>query len=41
VEYLGKDLGLHRESEAEPGKWEWDLVRSARVVLDMGIHDRG
>jgi len=41
VEYLGKQLGLYQQLEAELGKWEWDLVRSARVVLDVGIHDRG
>ncbi|MDQ2773189.1 MAG: DUF885 domain-containing protein [Bacteroidota bacterium] len=41
VEYLGRELGLWQQPEAELGKWEWDLVRSARVVLDVGIHDRG
>ncbi|QKG51680.1 DUF885 domain-containing protein [Hymenobacter sp. BRD67] len=41
VEYLGKQLGLYQQPETELGKWEWDLVRSARVVLDVGIHDRG
>ncbi|MCC3157993.1 DUF885 domain-containing protein [Hymenobacter sp. 15J16-1T3B] len=41
VEYLGAQLGLYQAPEAELGKWEWDLVRSARVVLDVGIHDRG
>src|SRR5690606_11577133 len=25
----------------ELGKWEWDLVRSVRVVLDAGIHGLG
>ena len=41
MEYLGRELGLWQQPEAELGKWEWDLVRSARVVLDVGIHDRG
>lgn len=41
VEYFGKDLGLYRDRYAELGKWEWDLVRSARLVLDAGIHSRG
>jgi uncharacterized protein (DUF885 family) len=41
VEYLGRQLGLYQQPELELGKWEWDLVRSARVVLDVGIHDRG
>ena len=30
VEYLGKQLGLYQQPEVELGKWEWDLVRSAR-----------
>lgn len=41
VEYLGPQLGLYAQPAQELGKWEWDLVRSARVVLDVGIHDRG
>lgn len=41
VEYLGQQLGLYLQPAQELGKWEWDLVRSARVVLDVGIHDRG
>jgi uncharacterized protein (DUF885 family) len=41
VEYFGKDLGLYTDPYGELGKWEWDLVRSARLVLDAGIHKRG
>jgi uncharacterized protein (DUF885 family) len=41
VEYHGKELGLHKNVYAELGKWEWDLVRSARLVLDAGIHYYG
>jgi uncharacterized protein (DUF885 family) len=41
VEYLGADLGLYRQPYTRLGKWEWDLVRSLRVVLDVGIHYRG
>ena len=41
VEYFGKDLGLYQNSYTELGKWEWDLVRSVRVVLDVGIHYYG
>lgn len=41
VEYLGRELDLYAQPAQELGKWEWDLVRSARVVLDVGIHDRG
>ncbi len=41
TEYLGKELGQYQTPEAELAKWEWDLVRSARVVLDVGIHFHG
>jgi uncharacterized protein (DUF885 family) len=41
VEYLGQDLGLYQNPYTRLGKWEWDLVRSLRVVLDVGIHYRG
>jgi uncharacterized protein (DUF885 family) len=41
VEYFGKDLGLYSEIYSLLGKWEWDLVRSARLVIDAGIHYYG
>ena len=41
VEYFGEEMGLYRDDWAWLGKWEWDLVRSARIVLSVGIHDRG
>lgn len=41
VEYLGSDLGLYKNPYSLLGKWEWDLVRSARLVLDAGIHYYG
>lgn len=41
VEYFGKELGLYTDPYEELGKWEWDLVRSARLVLDAGIHYYG
>lgn len=41
VEYHGKALGLYTDPLQELGKWEWDLVRSVRVVLDAGIHGLG
>ena len=41
VENYGKELGLYRTPAQELGKWEWDLVRSARVVIDVGIHAKG
>lgn len=40
-ENLGKDLGFYADPYQELGRWEWDLVRSARVVIDVGIHHRG
>lgn len=41
VEYYGKDIGLYSDPYKELGKWEWDLVRSVRLVLDAGIHYYG
>lgn len=41
IEYLGKDLGLLQDTYSCLGKWEWDLVRSARLVMDAGIHYYG
>jgi uncharacterized protein (DUF885 family) len=41
VEYEGKKLGLYRDAYSYLGKWEWDLVRSVRLVLDAGIHYYG
>lgn len=41
VEYYGKELGLYADPYMELGKWEWDLVRSIRLVLDAGIHYYG
>jgi uncharacterized protein (DUF885 family) len=41
VEYFGKEMGLYKTPIAELGKWEWDLVRSARLVIDAGIHYYG
>ncbi|TND10187.1 MAG: hypothetical protein FD123_435 [Bacteroidetes bacterium] len=41
VEYYGKSLGVFRDPYSELGKWEWDLVRSARLVIETGIHYYG
>jgi uncharacterized protein (DUF885 family) len=41
VEYFGKELGLYRDPYSEHGKWEWDLVRSTRILIDVGIHHHG
>jgi uncharacterized protein (DUF885 family) len=41
MEYFGKDFGLYKDPYSYLGKWEWDLVRSARLVIDAGIHFYG
>ncbi len=41
AEDLGKDMGCYRDPYMYLGKWEWDLVRSARLVMDVGIHYDG
>lgn len=41
IEYLGKDLGVYQDPYSELGKWEWDLVRSTRIMIDVGIHHFG
>jgi uncharacterized protein (DUF885 family) len=41
AEDLGKDLGAYQDPYRYFGKWEWDLVRSARVVLDIGLNSQG
>ena len=41
MEAYGQELGLYQNPYSELGRWEWDLVRSARIVLDAGIHARG
>jgi uncharacterized protein (DUF885 family) len=41
VEYFGKDVGLFKDDYSYLGKWEWDLVRSTRLILDAGIHYYG
>lgn len=41
TESLGHRLGVYRDPFSHLGKWEWDLVRSTRVVLDVGIHYLG
>lgn len=38
TEHLGKDIGLYQDPYKILGKWEWDLVRSARVIMDVGIN---
>lgn len=41
IEYFGKETGLYTDPYMYLGKWEWDLVRSARLVIDAGIHYYG
>jgi uncharacterized protein (DUF885 family) len=41
VEEFGATLGLYKEPSSELGAVEWDLVRSIRVVLDVGINYYG
>jgi uncharacterized protein (DUF885 family) len=41
VEEFGRELGVYRQPSDELGAVEWDLVRSIRVVLDVGINYEG
>lgn len=41
VEEFGAELGLYRIPSDELGAVEWNLVRSIRVVLDVGINHDG
>jgi uncharacterized protein (DUF885 family) len=38
VEYFGKELGVYTNDYSYLGKCEWDLIRSARLVIETGIH---
>lgn len=41
TEELGKQLGVYKTPYSELGKWEWDIVRSVRVPLDVGLNYYG
>jgi len=41
AEELGKELGVYKTPYDELGKWEWDIVRSVRVPLDVGLNYYG
>jgi uncharacterized protein (DUF885 family) len=41
AEELGKLLGVYQTPYDELGKWEWDIVRSVRVPLDVGLNYYG
>jgi uncharacterized protein (DUF885 family) len=38
VEELGNECGFYDNAYDELGKWEWDIVRSVRIVLDVGLN---
>ena len=38
VEHLGEELDAYTDLYDQYGKWEWDLIRSVRVCLDIGIN---
>ncbi len=41
AEEYGKELGLYKTPYQELGRWEWDIVRSVRVSLDVAINYYG
>lgn len=41
TENLGWELGLYKSQYEELGKWNWDLIRSVRIVLDVGLNYHG
>ena len=41
VEEIGNDIGGYATPYDELGKWEWDLIRSVRVPLDVGLNYYG
>ena len=41
IEEIGKEIGAYATIYDELGKWEWDLIRSVRVPLDVGINYYG
>jgi len=41
TETLGKELGAYETAYDEIGHLEWDLVRSVRVILDIGLNYYG
>jgi uncharacterized protein (DUF885 family) len=41
AEELGKQLGVYKTAYDELGKWQWDIVRSVRVPLDVGLNYYG
>lgn len=41
VEDQGKNIGLYQNTYSYIGKMQWDLVRSSRLVMEVGIHYLG
>lgn len=41
VEYLGGELGAYPDIYQTYGKWEWDMIRSVRLCLDVGLNYYG
>lgn len=41
IEEIGDEIGAYRDVYDALGKWEWDLIRSVRVSLDVGINYYG
>lgn len=41
VEELGNDIDAYDNIYDELGKWEWDIIRSVRVSLDVGLNYYG
>lgn len=41
VEEIGNEIGAYKDIYDELGKWEWDIIRSVRVPLDVGLNYYG
>ncbi|EZH72422.1 hypothetical protein ATO12_23505 [Aquimarina atlantica] len=41
VEEIGNEIGAYQNIYDELGKWEWDIIRSVRVALDVGLNYYG
>ena len=41
VEEIGNEIGAYQNIYDELGKWEWDIIRSVRVPLDVGLNYYG
>lgn len=41
IEDFALNVGYYRDVYDEYGKWEWDMIRSVRVVLDVGLNYYG